>query len=254
MLGGPLDDQDATARSRERRRQRRKRQVRRRRAVALAVLLAAVAGITLGARSVGGGRKHAQPVKTAAPVRKRRPTVAVTAGHVPVPQEVRGVHVTMALASLRGKLQQYLALPGLNTVELDIKDENGRVGFVPSAVPLARRTGAAGPYYRAKWAARLAHASGIYLIGRIVTFEDPVLSEQRPQYAIRTSDGSRWFNNSGLGWTNPYDRRGWEYNVDPPVGAGKAGVGEKPFGYRRVPRDGGLSLCPHPPRPPHPLA
>src|SRR4051794_24455666 len=224
MLGGPLDDRDATARTRERRRQRRRRQVRRRRAVALGVLLAAVAGITLGARSVGSSGKRAHPAETTAPVKKRKPAVAVTAGHVAVPQEIRGVHVTMALASLRGKLQQYLATPGLNTVELDVKDENGRVGFVPSAVPLARRTGAAGSYYKAKWAARLAHARGIYLIGRIVTFEDPVLSEQRPQFAIRTSDGSRWFNNSGLGWTNPYDRGGREEKAAPPAGPGAAGV------------------------------
>src|SRR3954471_16075434 len=155
MLGGPLDEHDHTARSRDRRRQRRRRQARRRRAVALAVLLAAVAGITLGARSVGSSGKRAHPAETTAPVKKRKPAVAVTAGHVAVPQEIRGVHVTMALASLRGKLQQYLALPGLNTVELDTKDKNGGSGFDPPAVPRARRTGAAGPYYRAKWAARL---------------------------------------------------------------------------------------------------
>ena len=41
-------------------------------------------------------------------------------------------------------------MPGLNTVELDVKDENGKVGFVPSAVPLARRIGAAAPYYKAQ--------------------------------------------------------------------------------------------------------
>src|SRR5690348_18037390 len=64
----------------------------------------------------------------------------------------------MSLASLPGKLGQYLAMPGVNTIELDVKDENGRVGFVPSAVPLARRIGAAGPFYRAKQAARLVHA------------------------------------------------------------------------------------------------
>src|SRR4051794_41952299 len=92
MLGGPLDDRDATARSRERRRQRRKRQVRRRRAVALAVLLAVVAGITLGARSVGSGGKRAQPVKTAAPGKKRKPRGAGTAGPVAGPQENRGGH------------------------------------------------------------------------------------------------------------------------------------------------------------------
>jgi hypothetical protein len=243
-----MDNTDQTARTRERRRQRRRRQVRRRRLVASAVLLALAAGITLGARSVGGGTSDtAKPAQTT-------PGKATSTNHVAVPREIRGVHVSMALASLPGKLQQYLALPGLNTVELDVKDENGRVGFVPSAVPLARRTGAAGPYYKAEWAARLAHAKGIYLIGRVVTFEDPVLSEQRPDLAIRTSDGSRWLNNSGLGWTNPYDRRVWKYNVDLAVAAVKAGFDEIQFDYVRFPSDGDLSLIRYPGVHPQPMS
>jgi hypothetical protein len=240
-----MDNSQQTARARERRRQRRRRQVRRRRLVASAILLAVVAGITLGARSVGGGKGHAQPTPANAPAKKLAAPV-VAKGHVGVPDEIRGVHVTMALASLPGKLQQYLALPGLNTIELDVKDENGRVGFVPSAVPLARRTGAAGPFYRAKRAARLVHAKGDYLIGRIVTFEDPVLSEQRPGLAIHTSDGSLWRNNSGLGWTNPYDRRVWKYNVDLGAAAVKAGFDEIQFDYVRFPSDGDLSLIRYP--------
>ena len=171
-----------------------------------------------------------------------------------VPKEIRGVHVSMGLASLPGKLQQYLAMPGLNTVELDVKDENGRVGFVPSAVPLARRTGAAAPYYQARRAARLAHARGIYLIGRVVTFEDPVLSEKRPELAIRTSDGSLWRTNSGLGWTNPYDRRVWKYNVDLAVAAAKAGFDEIQFDYVRFPSDGDLSLIRYPGVHPQPMS
>ena len=91
------------------------------------MLLALAAGITLGARAVGGGG-HARPARQATSA-----GAAVAKGHVPVPKEIRGVHVTMSLASLPGKLQQYLVIPGLNTVELDVKDENGRVGFVPSA-------------------------------------------------------------------------------------------------------------------------
>jgi len=205
--------------------------------VASAVLLALAAGITVGARSVGG-TKHAKPTQKAAPEQ--------TANHLPVPHEIRGVHVTMSLASLQGKLQQYLAMTGLNTVELDVKDETGRVGFVQSAVPLARRIGAAGAYYKAKRAARLAHAKGIYLIGRVVTFEDPVLSEQRPELAIRTSDGERWLNNAGLGWTNPYDRRVWKYNVDLAAVAAKAGFDEIQFDYVRFPSDGDLSLIRYP--------
>ena len=215
--------------------------------MASAILLALAAGITLGARSVGGDGGHARPANAATPA-KTKATLepAAAKGHAPLPKEIRGVHVTMALASLPGKLQQYLAMPGLNTIELDVKDENGRVGFVPSAVPLARRTGAAGPYYKAKRAARLAHAKGIYLIGRIVTFEDPVLSEQRPELAIHSSDGSLWHTNGGLGWTNPYDKRVWKYNVDLGEAAVKAGFDEIQFDYVRFPSDGDLSLIRYP--------
>jgi hypothetical protein len=248
-----MEEPRPNARSRERRRQRRRRQVRIRRAVAGGVLLALAAGITVGARAVGGGggaTRAAEPPKAVATKPKPKPQ----GQHVAVPQEIRGVHVTMALASLPGKLQEYLALPGLNTVELDVKDENGRVGFVPSTVPLARRTGAAGAFYKATTAARLVHARGVYLIGRIVTFEDPVLSEQRPELAIHTSDGSLWHNNSGLGWTNPYDRRVWGYNVDLAVAAAKAGFDEIQFDYVRFPSDGDLSLIRYPGRHPQPMA
>ena len=249
-----MDDHDRTARLRERRREHRRRQVRRRRAVALAVLLAVVAGITLGARSVeGGGGTTTERVKAAVHGKRKAEEPTVAKGHVAVPKEIRGVHVTMALASLKGKLQQYLAMPGLNALELDVKDENGRVGFVPWAVPLARRTGAAGPYYKAKWAARLAHAKGVYLIGRVVTFEDPVLSEKRADMAIHNSDGSVWHNNSGLGWTNPYDHRVWKYNVDLAEAAVKAGFDEIQFDNVRFPSDGDLSLIRYPGAHPQPM-
>jgi len=240
MLGAlSMDERERTARLRERRRLRRRRQVRRRRAVAVAVLLALAAGITVGARSVGGGT-HAQPTDAKTAARAARPAFAS------LPHEVRGVHVTMSLASLPGKLQQYLALPGLNTVELDVKDEDGRVGFVKPSVPLARSTGAAASYYDATRAGRLVHSRGDYLIGRVVTFEDPVLSEKRPELAIHTSDGSVWHTNGGLGWTNPYDRRVWRYNVDLAVAAAKAGFDEIQFDYVRFPSDGDLSLIRYP--------
>jgi hypothetical protein len=240
MLGAlSMDKRERNARQRELRSQLRRRQVRRRRAVAIAALLALAAGITLGARSVGGGNsaQAEQAVQAAA----RRQSAFAS-----VPREIRGVHVTMSLASLRGKLQQYLALPGLNTIELDVKDEDGRVGFVPRSVPLARRTGAAGPFYNPRRAARLVHSHGAYLIGRVVTFEDPVLAEKHPELAIHTSDGSVWRTSAGLGWTNPYDRRVWRYNVDLAVAAAKAGFEEIQFDYVRFPSDGDLSLIRYP--------
>src|SRR5215213_6978188 len=178
-----MDEQHPNARHRERRRQRRRRQVRRRRAVAIAILLAIAAGITLGARSVGSGSGSAEPEpsKSTGKAGSPEPKAKKRSDHAPLPREIRGVHVTMALASLPGKLQRYLALPGLNTIELDVKDENGRVGFLPAAVPLARRTGADDAYYEPKRVARLVHARGDYLIGRIVTFEDPVRLRPLPE-------------------------------------------------------------------------
>ena len=235
-----MDEQDSNARYRERRRQRRRRQVRIRRAVAVGVLLALAAGITLGARAVSSGGKHA-----AASANSGDQPALESPGRK-TPTDIRGVHVTMALASLSGRLNQYLAIPGLNTIELDVKDEQGRVGFVPSSVPLARRTGAAGPFYKAKQVARLVHRHGDYLVGRVVTFEDPVLSEKRPDLAIHNADGSLWHTNAGLGWVNPYDRRVWRYNVDLAAAAAKAGFDEIQFDYVRFPSDGDLSLIRYP--------
>ena len=159
-----------------------------------------------------------------------------------LPDEVRGVHVTMALASLDGKLEEYLALTdeGLNTIQLDVKDENGEVGFVPSAVPLATRVSAARPYYRPRQVARMAHAKGVYLIGRVVVFEDPRLSEGAPKHAIKNADGSVWRNDAGLGWSNPYDRKVWDYNVSIAEVAARAGFDEIQFDYVRFPTDGDI--------------
>jgi hypothetical protein len=240
-----MDEQDPKARYRERRRQRRRRQVRIRRTVAVCVLLALAAGIALGARAVGGG-KHTAAAKSDHQSPLRPPERGT-------PAEIRGVHVTMGLASLPGKLDKYLAIPGLNTIELDVKDEDGRVGFVPSSVPLAGRTGAAGTFYKAKQVARLVHRHGDYLIGRVVTFEDPVLSEKRPDLAIHSADGSLWRTNAGLGWANPYDRRVWRYNVDVAAAAARAGFDEIQFDYVRFPSDGDLSLIRYPGIHPQPM-
>jgi hypothetical protein len=216
-----------------------RRRIRRRRQVAIAVLLAALVSVALGAKVVTGGGKA--PAAAAGPeaAAKRKPATPQPRA---LPAEVRGVHVTMALASLDGKFEEYVALTGegLNTIQLDVKDENGEIGFVPSAVPLAKDVGAAKPYYAPRRLARLAHASGVYLIGRVVVFEDPRLSEGAPELAIKNADGSVWRNHAGLGWTNPYDRRVWDYNVSIAEVAARAGFDEIQFDYVRFPTDGDI--------------
>jgi hypothetical protein len=78
----------------------------------------------------------------------------------------------------------------------------------------------------------------VYLIGRLVVFEDPILSQARPDMAIRRTDGSVWTNDIGLGWSNPYDKRVWDYNVEIAKAAVRAGFDEIQFDYVRFPSDG----------------
>ena len=231
MLFPPIDPNERF-RSRRAAARRRKRL---RRAVLIGAALAAVTALGVGAQYVSSDAEPspAQPLAAL-------PTAPPTGGPRALPVEIRGVHVTMALASLEGKLDEYLGLAdeGMTALELDVKDENGEVGFVRPAVPLARAVGAARDYYAAREVARTAHRRGLYLIGRVVLFEDPVLSQARPELAIRRSDGSVWRDAAGLGWTNPYDRRVWKYNVDIAVAAARAGFDEIMFDYVRFPSDG----------------
>ena len=230
MLFPPIDPNE---RFRERRAAARRRKRLRR--------SAAVSAILLGVVLLGAG---AQFVSTGSTPSNGGEAVAISAesrsGPQALPVEIRGVHVSMGLASLPGKLDEYLDLErdGLTALELDLKDENGQIGFTSRGIPLAAKVGASRDFYAPRAVAQLANERGVYLVGRIVVFEDPILSQARPDFAIRTSGGSVWDDSAGLGWTNPYDRRVWDYNVDVAVAAARAGFDEIMFDYVRFPSDG----------------
>jgi hypothetical protein len=216
------------------RRNRARRHKRLRRAALAAALLAVAAGIVLGASFFTRSDRSKTPVAV-----KGKSRAVKTAARVP--KEIRGVHVTMGLASITGKLGEYLALRayGLNALELDVKDENGTVGFTSDDLPdLAREVGSASAHYDARAAARAAEKADVYLIGRVVTFADPTLGPARPDLALQWPDGSVWRDPAGLAWMNPYDRRVWKYVVDVAAAAAKAGFDEIQFDYVRFPSDG----------------
>ncbi len=168
--------------------------------------------------------------------------------------EIRGVHVTMALASIPGKIDEYTQIPGINAVELDIKDENGEVGFYRRAPTLAKQVGSAMRYYDPKATVAKLHRQGLYVIGRVVCFEDPILSVKRPDMAIQTTGGDVWRNHAGLGWTNPYDKRVWDYNLNIAKAAVRAGFDEIQFDYVRFPSDGDIESAVFPGKRPEAMA
>jgi hypothetical protein len=228
---------------RRQRREARRRQVRRRRLAAIAVLtgVGATAVFGIGQLVLGGasGAVTLTPVETAAPVSPFRSQL---------PDEIRGIHVTGPLMTLTGKLDSYLALTkdGLNTIELDLKDESGNVTFTKNAPAIALKDGAALRYFDPSEVVHKVHKHGVYLIGRVVSFEDPITSQAHPELAIHRSDGSLWKNSGGLGWLNPYSHAAWKYDVDVAVAAAKAGFDEIQFDYVRFPSDGDLSIIRYP--------
>jgi hypothetical protein len=230
---------------REVRRALRRQQVRRRRLAALAILAALAAAAVFGLVQLATGSSSARVVLV--PVRSAAPTSPFRSA---LPEEIRGLHVTMDLASVPGKLGQYLALTrdGLNTIELDLKDETGAVAFAHGAPAIAVHDGAARPFYDPAEVVRQAHRAGVYMIGRVVTFEDPISSAAHPSLAVHKADGSLWHTNGGLGWLNPYSRTAWRYDVDLAVAAAKAGFDEIQFDYVRFPSDGDVSIIRYPGR------
>jgi hypothetical protein len=228
---------------RAQRREARRRQVRRRRLSALGVLAVVTAAAIFGLSQllVGSGAAAVTliPVRSAAPV---------SPFHSTPPEEIRGIHLTGPLMTLTGKLDSYLAMKkdGLNTIELDLKDESGNVTFTKGAPALAKQDGAAVRYFDPQEVVGKVHKAGMYLIGRVVSFEDPITATAHPNLAIHTSSGGLWHNNGGLAWLNPYSHAAWKYDVDVGVAGAKAGFDEIQFDYVRFPSDGDLSLIRYP--------
>jgi hypothetical protein len=235
MLFPPIDPNE---RFRERRTAARRRK-RLRRGALIGASLTGVAVLGAGAQLVGGTRSPhaARQLAGLQRLQAGEPTRSVG-----LPIEIRGVHVTMGLASLPGRLERYLDLrrEGLTALELDVKDERGQVAFASGTARLATKIGASRAFYSPRAVARTVHARGVYLIGRVVTFEDPELALGRPGLAVERGDGSVWRDAAGLAWVNPYDRRVWKYEVDVAASAARAGFDEILFDYVRFPSDGDI--------------
>jgi hypothetical protein len=238
----------AKIRSRRAERDQMRHVYRRRRAIAVAVLALPVAGFVFAGKFPSDNKKA--PVKSTASAAATVAAAAVTtvdagAQRFPAPAEVRGVHFSMHLASDQRAIQQIVdafdAETGLNAVQLDIKNENGEIGFTEGMPALAISSGAAQNVYEPRLIVEQLHAAGFYVIGRVVAFEDPITSVKAPKRAIRTTDGAVWKNHAGLGWLNPYTKVNWTYLIDVAKAAGRVGFDEIQFDYVRFPTDGDLS-------------
>ena len=154
---------------------------------------------------------------------------------------LRAIHVAGTLPGTR-QWDNLVALAGrtaVNAFMLDIKDESGRV-FATTESSWARAAGAD----RDRWdlAAVVAqlHGDGLAVIGRIVSFQDPIAGRTLPDMAVHNRSGGV-FSRRGQTFLDPTDPNAREYALELAVEACAAGVDEVQFDYVRFP-DGNHSL------------
>jgi hypothetical protein len=161
------------------------------------------------------------------------------------PEEpVRGVHVSAqawANDALRTEILALVDAGLINTVQLDLKDEGGIIGY-DSQVPLGIEAGATASLYDLDEAVSMLHERGVRVIGRLVVFRDPILAawawdEDRRGLVVQTPDGDAYAGYGGF--TNPASRRVRDYNIDIAEEAARAGIDDILYDYVRRP-DGPL--------------
>lgn len=167
------------------------------------------------------------------------PVVRVTL----TPRVVRAVHVTGPTAGDAASWEAMLNIgteTEVNGLMLDLKDESGRV-FYDSTVETARLAGAVHPLYDLAQVVEDARQRRLYLIGRIVTFQDPITARALPHLAIREGAGERPYRRGSQYFLDPTDEEATAYGLALAEEACRAGLDEIQFDYIRFPAGFGSS-------------
>jgi hypothetical protein len=151
------------------------------------------------------------------------------------PETMKAVHVGGEAAQKSWPVFVSLtANTELNALMLDLKDESGSV-FYNTRIARARQVRAIDVRYDLAEVVADAAREGIYLIGRIVAFQDPIAAIRAPQLAVLDTTTGAAYNSNGQYFLDPTDPGAQAYALELAVEACEAGVDEIQFDYVRYP-------------------
>jgi Uncharacterized conserved protein len=166
------------------------------------------------------------------------------ATHLPTPDAVRAVYMTSCVAatpSIRDGLVKLLDDTELNAVVIDIKTFDGYLSFSPQDPVLKTYEG--GCFVKGMQDfVDVLHEKGIYVIGRVASFQDQLQVKLRPDLAVKkeTSTSTVWSDYKGIHWIDASSHEQWDYLVKIAEEAHAIGFDEINFDYIRFPADGNM--------------
>ncbi len=164
------------------------------------------------------------------------------------PEGIKAVYLTKNSAGLEDKVGSIIELireTELNAVVIDIKDYSGYVSYDIKNAEVekygAKNPAKEIPIKHLNELIKRFHDEGIYLIGRITVFQDPILAKARPDLAVqdKSKDGP-WLDRKKLAWMDPSAKEVWDYNAAVAKDILDRGFDEVNFDYIRFPSDGDL--------------
>lgn len=159
-----------------------------------------------------------------------------------VPTKVKGIYVTASKAnSTIDELINLVDDTELNTMVIDIKDDDGRITFLMDYEEAIEINATRAYISDINGLIKKLKEKNIYLIARVVAFKDPVLAEKKPELALKKKDGSTFRDKDGLAWVNPYKHEVWDYLVGISLKCAEIGFDEVNFDYIRFSTDSGMA-------------
>ncbi len=153
------------------------------------------------------------------------------------PVDVRAVHVSGEKAGDPEGWAEMLDLAAtteLNGIMLDLKDEDGLVHYDTKVAAAIQADALAGSFDLAAHAQTAAERD-LYLIGRIVSFQDPRAARAMPEIAVFDSATGQPYNKNGQYFLDPTDPEARAYALAIAEEACAFGVDEIQFDYVRYP-------------------
>lgn len=149
--------------------------------------------------------------------------------------QAKGIYLTMWTATQKEKMEELLKLideTDINSVVIDVKGSRGELIY--------------DMWSETDDLLKELHDKNIYVIARVVVFQDSGYAKAHPEFALKYQSGAMWRDRRGFAWIDPASKEGWDHIVDVAKKAIDLGFDEIQYDYIRFPTDGNLSAIVYP--------